>query len=140
MYTTCLTIKMIVTTRVTTTIVLWEALETTAAAGKLRGRQSGYFLYVCYNVSVCTDAVRLSRNPFRHSGLAVRPPNKDGDDDEEGGERDSLFRMAQSASAQDSGQVKRTITMVRASSLSLLSRVCGLTLTECLLPFESLVP
>jgi hypothetical protein len=64
---------------------------------------------------MCTDAVRAIPLFFlgTDSGLAVRPPNKDDNEEGGGGERDSLFRNAQSASAQDSGQVKRTITMVR---------------------------
>jgi hypothetical protein len=40
------------------------------------------------------------------SGLQVQPNNDEGD-------RDSVFRMAESASPEDSGQVRRTITMVR---------------------------
>jgi len=41
-----------------------------------------------------------------HSGLAVQPNN-----DEK--ERDSLFHMAHNASAEESSQIRRTITMVR---------------------------
>jgi hypothetical protein len=45
--------------------------------------------------------------PYPHSGLAVHPPP------DEGGDRDSVFNMAESAAPEDSGQVRRTITMVR---------------------------
>eukprot|EP00527_Entomoneis_sp_CCMP2396_P009198 CAMPEP_0198138002 /NCGR_PEP_ID=MMETSP1443-20131203/1439_1 /TAXON_ID=186043 /ORGANISM="Entomoneis sp., Strain CCMP2396" /LENGTH=254 /DNA_ID=CAMNT_0043799617 /DNA_START=114 /DNA_END=878 /DNA_ORIENTATION=- len=43
------------------------------------------------------------------SGLAVRPNNDEGDDND----RDRLFGMAESAGAEDDGQVRRTITMYR---------------------------
>mmetsp|Transcript_19930 Transcript_19930/g.37799 ORF Transcript_19930/g.37799 Transcript_19930/m.37799 type:complete len:249 (-) Transcript_19930:85-831(-) len=44
------------------------------------------------------------------SGLAVMPNN---DDVDEGAARDRVFGMAQNASADESGQVRRTITMYR---------------------------
>ena len=40
--------------------------------------------------------------------------------DDEGGQRDSLFRNAENATAEESSQARRTITMVRCST----PRVC----------------
>lgn len=58
--------------------------------------------HFCLNFSdlfVCIDVC--------NSGLAVQPNMEDGND------RDRVFGMAENATADDSGQVRRTITMVR---------------------------
>ena len=54
-----------------------------------------FFLTCLYVIDVC------------NSGLAVQPNMEDGND------RDRVFGMAENATADDSGQVRRTITMVR---------------------------
>jgi hypothetical protein len=63
----------------------------------------------CFTLVVCTlHPFRLLKfNWYPHSGLAVHPTP------DEGGDRDSVFNMAESAAPEDSGQVRRTITMVR---------------------------
>ena len=59
------------------------------------------------------------------SGLAVMP-NMDDEGAAPGGARDQVFGMAQNATADESGQVRRTITMV---SLLLASRKESLFVT-----------
>ena len=49
-----------------------------------------------------------------HSGLAVMPNT-----DDQGAARDRVFGMAQNASSDESGQVRRTITMVSRSILQM---------------------
>jgi hypothetical protein len=61
----------------------------------------------CLHFALCTRSVSYSTRTIPHSGLAVHPTP------DEGGDRDSVFNMAESAAPEDSGQVRRTITMVR---------------------------
>ena len=70
--------------------------------------------------TILIDFLPLSRSRWTKrscvSGLAVMPNM---DDEAGGGARDRVFGMAQNATADESGQVRRTITMV-----SPIRRIC----------------
>ena len=57
------------------------------------------------------------------SGLAVMP-NVDDEEAAAGGARDRVFGMAQNATADESGQVRRTITMVSSIPAFFPHKVC----------------
>lgn len=100
-------------TKIMPTIVSWAVLEITVVAGECvpcpgcchrRRTASNLMLFVCIFVARCPL-------PYYYcliSGLAVRPNT-----DDSANERDSVFQLAQNATSDDAGHIKRTITMVR---------------------------